>query len=239
MPHIHGTWEHLHGVPFFAFGFAQNLPCLCSLSWPQSSGTCLYPVLSLITLMVPAPSSWFSSSLFCVFCLVSSGLSTLSINNLGNCLLLLKSILLLLLSAGPRPKNRCDGAQMKQAKGNESRGKQVLHSSPPYEFRGGCPKPKKGEHQVPAEIPSFSKLSSVRVVALVLEVSLNAGAPRGPCALQDKAPERQTGLTRWETQRSGPRQPFASQKLPRTEVLVQSCGSKGLFEPPAMPPSHC
>lgn len=89
---------------------------------------------------------------------MSWGLSTVNINNSGNSLLLLKSIpvLLLLLSAGPGPKNRYDEAQMKQAKWNESRGKKAVHPSAPHEFKQGCPKPKKHENQIPVESPPFS-----------------------------------------------------------------------------------
>lgn len=103
------------------------------------------PVLSLITLMIPAAILLlFFSSLFCVFLLVSCGLSTININNLGNCLLLLKSIpVLLLLSAGPGPKSCYDGDQTKETKWNENRGKQAPHPSAPCEFRWGCSKPKK------------------------------------------------------------------------------------------------
>lgn len=96
------------------------------------------PALSLITLMIPAAILLlFFSSLFCIFLLVSCGLSTININNLGNCLLLLKSIpVLLLLSAGPGPKCCYDGDQTKETKWNEDRGKQAPHPSAPCEFSG-------------------------------------------------------------------------------------------------------
>lgn len=117
----------------------------------------------------------FSSPLSCLFLPMPCGLSTISINNLGNCLLLLKSIpVLLLLSAGPEPEKCCDGVQMKQRKWNGSRREQNLS---PHRFRWGYPKPTKYEHQIPAKIPYPFWSSSMRVLWPSIDFQHHSGKP--------------------------------------------------------------
>lgn len=183
----------------------------CALSWSQSPGTSLsVPVLCLITLMVPATILLlFYTSFFCIFLLVSCGLSTININNLGNCLLLLTPIpVLLLLSAGPGPKNRYDRTQTKQAKWNESRGKRALHPSPPHEFRWGCPNPKKHEHQIP--VPFFFKALPHMLWSWCWKNSASMQKPQKVHATHNAKPlgYRQMGLTQWEIHRSVPLRVF-------------------------------
>lgn len=96
------------------------MACALSQSWSAQTSHFL-PGPALFTLMVPAAVLLIaSSSSFCAFLPVPCGLSTININNLGNCLLLLKSIpVLLQLSAGLGlgPRNAVTGP--KQNKRNE------------------------------------------------------------------------------------------------------------------------
>lgn len=140
----------------------------------------LYP-----SLMVPAAILLlFFSSFFWIFLFVSCGLSAININNLGNCLLLLKSIpVLLLLSAGPGPKNRYDGAQTKQVKCNESRGDQALRLHHPVKLDGSAQSLRNPSTEF--WLKSFLFQSSP-TRAMVL-VRLKEGAPQGPCYPQGKA----------------------------------------------------